>query len=71
MLPQIFYQKTIDESGFPFNQFDEKIVYTEDMCPVALDMMPRNTFMFITPNLTDKDIEDVVNGVKKVCAEIL
>ena len=71
MLPQIFYQKTIDDSGFPFNQFDEKIVYTEDMCPVAIDMMPRNTYMFITPDFTDKDIEDVIKGVKKVCSAIL
>ncbi len=71
MIPQIFHQKTVDASGFPFNQFDEKIVYTEDMCPVALDMMPRNAFTFIEPSMTDKDIEDIIKGVKKVCAEIL
>lgn len=71
MLPQIFNQRTIDKNGFPFNQFEEKVVYTEDMCPVAIDMMPRSTCLAITPDLTDQDLEDIITGVKKVCAEIL
>jgi len=71
MIPQLFYQKTVDASGFPFNQFEEKIVYTEDMCPVANNLMPRNSFTFIDPNFTDKDIEDIIIAVRKVAAEIL
>ena len=71
MIPQIFHQKTIDASGFPFNQFDEKIVYTEDMCPVAMDLFPRSTHMFLSPTMTDADIEDVIKAVKKVTSVIL
>ena len=66
MNPQIFNQRTIDPSGFPFNQFDEKIVYTEDMCPYARDLYPRSSFMFLNPTMTDKDVEDVVKAIKKV-----
>lgn len=71
MMPQIFHKKTIDKSGFPFNQFDEEIVYSEDMCPVAQELMPKNAFMFITPDFTDQEIEDIITAVKKVAAEIL
>jgi len=71
MIPQIFYKKTADENGFPFNQFDEEIIYTEDMCPNAINLMPRNVFTFIDPTFTDKDIEDIVTAVKKVASEIL
>lgn len=71
MIPQIFHKKTIDKNGFPFNQFDEEIVYTEDMCPVAMELMPRNAFIFISPDFTDKEIEDIITAVKKVAAEIL
>lgn len=71
MLPQIFYQKTVDRGGFPFNQFSEKIVYTEDMCPYARKQMPRNAIISITPAFTEKDAEDVVKAVQKVAKEIL
>ncbi|MBQ4517289.1 MAG: DegT/DnrJ/EryC1/StrS family aminotransferase [Clostridia bacterium] len=71
MIPQIFYKKTADANGFPFNQFDEEIVYTEDMCPNAISVMPRNVFTYIDPTFTEKDLEDIVTAVKKVAAEIL
>ncbi len=71
MIPQIFHKKTIDKNGFPFNQFDEEIVYTENMCPVAIDLMPRNAFLFLSPTLNDKDIDDVITAVKKVAPQIL
>lgn len=71
MVPQIFQQKTVDASGFPFNQFDEKIIYTEDMCPVALDLYPKSSYIFLSPSMTDTDIEDIIKAVKKVTAAIL
>ena len=71
MIPQIFYQKTIDRNHFPFNQFEEEVVYTEDMCPVAIDLMPRNTFTYLDPSFTDKDVDDIIRAVKKVAAAIL
>lgn len=71
MQPQIFNQRTIDPSGFPFNQFEEKIVYTEDMCPYAMDLYPRSSYIFLNPCMTDKDIEDVIKAMKKVVPAIL
>ena len=71
MNPQILHQRTIDESGFPFNQFDEKVVYTEDMCPYAMDLLPRSSGIFLNPTMTEKDIEDVIKAVKKVLPAVL
>jgi len=71
MQPQIFHQRTFDANGFPFNQFDEKIVYTEDMCPYARDLYPRSSFMFLNPTMTDKDVEDVIKAMKKVLPVVL
>lgn len=71
MIPQIFYQKTVDRCGFPFNQFKEKIVYTEDMCPNANKLMPLNAVISISPAFTEKDAEDVVTAIRKVAKAIL
>lgn len=71
MNSQILNRRTIDPSGFPFNQFDEKIVYTEDMCPYARDLYPRSSFMFLNPTMTDKDVEDVIKAMKKVLPVVL
>lgn len=71
MQPQIFHQMTADKSGFPFNQFDEPIVYTEDMCPNAVKILPRNAVMNIGPTWTDADCEDVVKGIRKVATQVL
>jgi len=71
MLPQIFHQKTIDRSGFPFNQFDEPVVYTRDMCPMANYYMPRNCTISLSSAYTDGDVEKVVRAVKKVAAGVL
>jgi len=71
MQPQIFHQKTVDRGGFPFNQFDEPVVYTEDMCPRAVDLMRRDLFIQLSPLFTDEDAEDVIAAVRKVAAELL
>jgi 8-amino-3,8-dideoxy-alpha-D-manno-octulosonate transaminase len=71
MMPQILNQKTIDKNGFPFNQFDEKIVYSTDMCPKSLDLLPRSATINITPVYTEKDAEDVIKAVRKVAPYIL
>lgn len=71
MNPQIFHQRTIDPSGFPFNQFEEKIVYTEDMCPVARELLPRSSYLFMDPTMTEKDIDDIIKAMKKVLPAIL
>ena len=65
MIPQIFHQKTVDRSNFPFNQFDEPVVYTEDMCPVAMDVMPRSCLVSLSAEFTDEETDKVILAIKK------
>ncbi|MFA9379757.1 MAG: DegT/DnrJ/EryC1/StrS family aminotransferase [Acetanaerobacterium sp.] len=71
MQPQIFYQHTADKSGFPFNQFDEPIIYTQDMCPNARRIMSRNAVLNISPVWTEQDNNDAIAAIKKVAAQVL
>jgi len=71
MQPQIFWQKVADRSGFPFNQFDESVIYTEKMCPRVTEILPRNLIIQLSPLFTEQDAEDVVTAVKKVAEEAL
>lgn len=70
MNPQIFTKNTVEGKGFPYNQFDEEIIYTEDMCPVACDLAGRMVMLSLSPVFTDKDIEDVIKAAKKVTSAI-
>lgn len=71
MVPQIMGKRTVDTNGFPFNQFDEEIVYTPDMCPVAVDLMARTISITIGVLHTEEDARDIVAGIQKVAAAIL
>ena len=61
----------IGGSGNDIHQFPEKIVYTEDMCPRALQLLAGNVVLPISPVYTDEDAQDIVKGVKKVAASLL
>ena len=69
--PQIFYQKTADRSGFPFNQLREPVVYTKDLCPNAVRIMRLNAVLSIAPTWTEQDGADVIAAVKKVASRVL
>ena len=71
MLPQIFNQMVPDRNGFPFNQFDEPVVYTEDMCPRAVELMPRNLIIQLSPQYGEQDVEDIIRAVRKVAGAML
>ena len=71
MMPQIFNKKTADQNGFPFNQFEEEIVYQKDMCPKAWDIMPRSATISLSPAFTEQDADDIVKAVRKVAKHIL
>jgi len=71
MQPQIFSQRTAERDNFPFNQFEEPVVYTEGMCPRTAELMPRNLIVQLSPLFTERDTQDVIAAVKKVAAEIL
>lgn len=71
MIPHIYKRKTVDRNGFPFNQFDEEIVYSEGMCPVAEKLLPRNGIISFTPDMTERDAEDIAEGIRKVAKHLL
>jgi len=71
MIPQLYYQKTADKNGFPFNQFSEKVIYTKDMCPNAIELMSRNISINLCPVYSERDAEDIVKAIRKVAKYLL
>jgi 8-amino-3,8-dideoxy-alpha-D-manno-octulosonate transaminase len=69
--PQLFNQKTADLSGFPFNQFDPPVKYTNDMCPVSKGILARNVTIMTGSDWTEREAEDIVTAVKKVATALL
>lgn len=66
-MPQLFQQKTVEKDNFPFNYpFKNPVVYTEDMCPRAVDLIPRTVFLPVSPILSDRDTEEIIEGIVKV-----
>jgi Predicted pyridoxal phosphate-dependent enzyme apparently involved in regulation of cell wall biogenesis len=66
MMPQIFNKKTVDKDGFPFNQFSSEIIYKKGMCPRAEELMPRSACISISPGYSQKDVDDIIKGIRKV-----
>lgn len=65
--PAIFNQRTSDKDNFPFNYpFKNPVVYTENMCPRAIDLVPRSAFIPVAPTLTEQDVEEIIEGATKV-----
>ncbi|HJD24302.1 MAG TPA: DegT/DnrJ/EryC1/StrS family aminotransferase [Firmicutes bacterium] len=71
MNPQILYQRTPDNSGFPFSMVDPPVAYTPDMCPISVGILSRNVELMIGTTWTQQDIEDVVHAVRKVASAVL
>ncbi|WP_409345801.1 DegT/DnrJ/EryC1/StrS family aminotransferase [Paenibacillus sp. MBLB4367] len=67
MVPQLFHQRTADKDNFPFNYpFRNPVVYREDQCPRAVDLLPRSVFIPVSPLLTDEDAGQIAEGIVKV-----
>jgi 8-amino-3,8-dideoxy-alpha-D-manno-octulosonate transaminase len=72
MLPQLFHQKTAEKDNFPFNYpFETPVVYTEDMCPCAVDYIARTVYVPISPILKENDVEEIAEGIIKVYQEAI
>ncbi|GIQ63345.1 8-amino-3,8-dideoxy-alpha-D-manno-octulosonate transaminase [Paenibacillus cisolokensis] len=67
MMPQLFRQRTAERSGFPFDYpFRRPVVYREDMCPRAVDLMARTVYMPVSPLLDSRDAGEIADGIVKV-----
>ncbi|WP_167859796.1 DegT/DnrJ/EryC1/StrS family aminotransferase [Paenibacillus cymbidii] len=65
--PQILRQRTADKDSFPFcYPFRHPVVYTEDMCPTASDLLARTVFLPISPLLEQCDCVDIAAGMVRV-----
>lgn len=71
MVPQIFHQRTAEKDQFPFNYpFKNPVVYSEEMCPRAWDLMPRTIYLPVSPLLTEQDKDEIITGIVKVFREL-
>lgn len=65
--PQIYHQRTMEKGNFPFNYpFRKPVSYKEQICPRAEDLMARTVYLPVSPLLTDRDNEQIVEGIVKV-----
>lgn len=58
-----------NDSGFPFTLSDR--VYSRDMCPKTSDLLSRVIHMDISPLLSQQDVDETVEGLKKVLGQLL
>lgn len=67
MNPALYNQRTAEKDNFPYNYpFKHPVVVTETLCPRAVDLIPRTSYIPISPILTDRDAADIVEAVLKV-----
>lgn len=67
MNPALFHQRSAEKDNFPYNYpFKKPVVVTENMCPRAVDLIPRTTYLPISPILSDQDGADIIEAVVKV-----
>jgi len=58
-----------NDSGFPFTLSDR--VYDRDMCPKTIDLLQRVVHMNVNPLLSQQDVEETIEGLRKVLSQLL
>lgn len=65
--PQIYHQRTAEKDNFPFNYpFRRPVSYKDQPCPRAEDLMARTVYLPVSPLLTERDLEEIAEGIVKV-----
>ncbi|MBO9341609.1 MAG: DegT/DnrJ/EryC1/StrS family aminotransferase [Roseiflexus sp.] len=62
----IMNRKTWSEQGGPWRWASRAITYTRDMCPRSLDLLSRSVHIDVSPDLSESQVEEVSNALKKV-----
>lgn len=65
----ILNRKGNNDSGFPFTLSDR--TYSPDMCPKTLDLLRRTIHLDVSPMLTPKDVDEIIEGFDKVLTALL
>ncbi len=58
-----------NDSGFPFTLSDR--VYDRDMCPKTIDLLQRVVHMNVNPLLSQQDVDETAEGLRKVLTQLL
>lgn len=66
----IMNQQALNERGGPWRFAQRKIEYAPNMCPRAVDLLGRSIDISISPQFTEKDIQDTIMGIKKVLIQL-
>lgn len=66
----IMAQRTWTPDGGPWRWAHRDIRYTPDMCPRSLDLLGRAVHMDISPLLTNEDVEEMLEGLTSVLAQV-
>ncbi len=62
----IVKKRTWSERGGPWCWHDREMNYSADMCPRSLDLLSRAVHLDVSPDLTDRNIEELATAVVKV-----
>lgn len=66
----IMAQRTWTAAGGPWRWAQREIRYTPDMCPRSLDLLGRAVHLDVSPLLTNEDIEETLEGLTSVLAQV-
>lgn len=67
MLPALFHKRTAESRHSPYDYpFKRPVDVHEQLCPRALDLIPRATYIPISPILSDQDTTDIIEAALKV-----
>jgi len=67
--PQFLKHSTVSRTGYPFTYPGAgKVVYEAGMCPKSEDLMGRMVCITLNASLSKRDLNDIVEGVRKVAA---
>ena len=58
-----------NDVGFPFTLSDR--TYNKDMCPNTIDMLNRVILINVSPQLIQQDVEEIIEGLRKVLWQLL
>ncbi len=62
----IMNQRAWSAKGGPWRNHPREVVYSREMCPRSLDLLGRAVHLDVSPELTNTNLEEMVEGLNKV-----
>ena len=67
----VLHKKQWSDQGGPWTWASRDVPYSRDMCPRTLDLLTRAVQIHIAPTLSNVEVEENLEGITKVLAELL